>query len=286
MNKKYKTGFIILVYVLVLVAVALFIDTNKIDVLDPQGLIAIKEKALLIQASWLMLIVVAPVFILTFVVAYKYRADNKKAEYRPDWDYNFALEAIWWGVPCIIIVILSVITWTSTHDLDPFKPLDSKVKPLRVQVVALQWKWLFIYPELNIASVNYLQIPVNTPINFEVSADAPMNSFWIPQLGGQIYAMPGMSANLHLIAHNEGDYRGVSANLSGKGFAGMKFMTKATSQGAFDTWVTEVAKSPLQLNTKTFNELSEPSENNPVASFVLQEKELYDQIVMKYMMPQ
>jgi cytochrome o ubiquinol oxidase subunit II len=286
MNKKYKTGFIVLVYVLVLVAVALFIDGNKIDVLDPQGLIAIKEKALLIQASWLMLIVVAPVFVLTFVVAYKYRADNKKADYRPDWDYNLALEVIWWGVPCIIIVILSVITWTSTHDLAPFKPLDSKVKPLRVQVVALQWKWLFIYPEHNIASLNYLQIPTNTPINFEVSADAPMNSFWIPQLGGQIYAMPGMSAKLHLIAHNEGEFRGVSANLSGKGFAGMKFMTKATTDAAFNEWIKEVAKSPNMLNTKTFNELAEPSENNPVATFVLQEKELYDQIVMKYMMPQ
>ncbi|MCE5294595.1 MAG: ubiquinol oxidase subunit II [Chlamydiales bacterium] len=286
MNKKYKIAFVVMMYLAVLFATYLFLDTNSIAVLDPKGLIAVKEKRLLVIATYLMLIVVIPVFVLTFVVAWKYRADNKKAEYRPDWDYNFFVEALWWGVPCIIIAVLSVITWTSTHELDPFRPLDSKVKPLRVQVIALQWKWLFIYPEHNIASLNYLQIPTDTPINFELTGNSPMNSFWIPQLGGMIYAMPGMTTKLHLMANEEGEYNGVSSNLSGTGFAGMKFITKATSEKAFQAWVDTVKKSPIPLNNDTFTALIHPSANDPVVLYTLQEPNLFDQTVMKYMMPQ
>ena len=132
----------------------------------------------------LSLIVVIPVYIMLFLFAWKYREGNTKAKYSPDWDHSALLETIWWTVPLLLITILSVVTWNSSHDLDPFRPLNSSVKPVKIQVVALQWKWLFIYPEQNIASVNYVEFPVNTPVDFEITADAPMNSFWIPQVGG------------------------------------------------------------------------------------------------------
>lgn len=180
---------------------------------------------------------------------------------------------------------MGILVWKSSHELDPFKPLESNRKPVRVQVVALQWKWLFIYPEQNIATVNFLQFPEQTPINFEITADAPMNSFWIPELGGQIYAMPGMKTKLHLIANEEGNFRGSSANLSGRGFAGMTFIAKASSQLEFEDWVESIRESSNFLNLREYNRLAEPSENNPVASYVLQKKDLYDWIVKKYMVP-
>lgn len=286
MNKKYKFPLIALMYLAVFAAVFFFLDKNNIALLNPKGQIAMEEKNLMVFATLLMLVVVIPVFILTFVVAWKYRADNKNAEYKPNWDYNFLVEAIWWGVPCIIIAILSWVTWTSTHALDPFKPLDSKVTPLRVQVVALNWKWLFIYPEQQIASVNFFQVPENRPINFEITADAPMNSFWIPQLGGQIYAMPGMTSKLHLIAQNKGEYKGVSANLSGTGFSGMKFTVKASSDDDFTRWVDSVKRSSSHLTRDAYKALAAPSEDNPVATYVLKDPDLFDYIVMKYMMPE
>jgi cytochrome o ubiquinol oxidase subunit 2 len=158
-------------------------------------------------------------------------------------------------------------------------------KPLTIQVVALQWKWLFIYPEQNIASVNFFQIPTHTPINFEITADAPMNSFWLPQIAGQIYAMPGMRTKLHLVADEEGQYRGSSANLSGRGFAGMTFIAQASTEADFDKWVESVAQSTKSLDVKEYEQLAEPSENNPVVTFQVEGKGLFDQIIMKYMMP-
>ena len=160
-----------------------------------------------------------------------------KAKHAPDWEHNYIAEYCWWGVPIVIIVILAVTTWKSSHDLNPFKPIESEKKPLAIQVVALHWKWLFIYPEQGIATVNFVQFPEKTPINFEITSDAPMNSFWIPQLGGQIYAMPAMRSKLHLIANEIGSFRGVSANISGKGFAGMTFTAKSSSEEDFDAWV-------------------------------------------------
>jgi len=184
-----------------------------------------------------------------------------------------------------IILILAVLTWNSSHDLDPFKPIVSDKPPITIQVVALQWKWLFIYPQQNIASVNIIQFPNQTPINFEVTADAPMNSFWIPQLGGQIYAMPGMSTQLHLMADTEGTYRGSSANISGKGFAGMNFSAKSTSQADFDQWVALVHQTRNNLSLAKYNNLAKPSQNNPLSYYSSSQSGLYDRVVMKYMMP-
>jgi len=283
MNKKLKFVFFSLLWLAVALLVVFFPYDGNIAVLNPKGLIALKQKNLLIAATLLMLIVVVPVFIMTFLFAWKYRERNEKAKYAPNWDYNLLAESIWWGLPLLIIIVLSVMTWKSSHELDPFKPLESSKKPLTIQAISLQWKWLFIYPEENIATVNFIQFPKDTPINFELTSDAPMNSFWIPQLGGQIYTMPGMKTKLHLIAHEDGSFRGSSANLSGEGFAGMAFTAKASSEAEFASWVSSVKQSSSYLNQEVYNQLVLPSKNNPVTFYILEEKELFEEIVMKYM---
>ena len=285
MSKKYKVAFISL-FILWMLLLGFFVVYYCFGsaVLDPKGLIGEKERDLLVTSTWLMLIVVIPVFFMTLFITWKYRAENKNAKYSPDWDNNNLAEAIWWGLPCIIIIILSVLTWKGSHELDPFKPIENGVKPLKIQVVALQWKWLFLYPEQQIATVNFIQFPENTPIDFEITADAPMNSFWIPQLGGQIYAMPGMRTKLHLIAHEIGEYRGSSAHLSGKGFAGMVFTAKASSQSDFDAWAASL-QNANGLGLEEYNELVIPSSYHPVAEYSLSKSDLFDQIIMKFMMP-
>jgi cytochrome o ubiquinol oxidase subunit 2 len=281
-----KTKLILLLALLgAMVVGSLYLDIGTIAVLVPMGEIASKERNLLIISTLLMLIIIIPVFFATIWIAWKYRATSKKAKYDPNWENSNIAEFTWWLLPCIIVTILSVMTWYSCHELNPFKPLTSSVTPLRIQVVALQWKWLFIYPDHKIASVNFVQFPKETPLNFEVTADAPMNSFWIPQLGGQIYAMPAMRSKLHLIAHQEGVFTGSSANLSGTGFAGMMFKAKACTQDEFNAWVQEVKQAPGLLNQDTYDSLVMPSANQPVSTYLLQVEDLFDRIIMKYMMP-
>jgi cytochrome o ubiquinol oxidase subunit 2 len=281
--KKFKIACTVLVILASLALLFWYLQHNNVEVLNPKGLIAEKQKSLVIIASLLMVIVVIPVFVMTFYFVWKYRAGNPKAKYSPDWAVNHLAEAIWWGLPCLIVVALSIIAWKSSHELDPFRPLDVEGKPMRVQVVALQWKWLFIYPEQKIATVNFLRIPQDTPINFEITSDAPMNSLWIPQLGGQVYAMPGMKTKLHLIANEAGNFRGSSANLSGSGFAGMRFYVTAGPQADFDEWVATAQHSQSFLNSDEYGHLAEPTADHPKATYVLQEDDLFDRIVMKYM---
>jgi len=285
LKKKLKVTFFVLASVVIVVQLFLYLYSQDMAVLNPKGLIAIEEKKLLIITTLLMLAVVVPVLVLTIVIACRFRSSNKKAKYSPEWDKSNLLELIWWGFPCVIVAILSVLTWKSCIALDPFIPLVSNVKPVKIQVVALQWKWLFIYPEEGVASVNLVQFPENTPLDFEITADAPMNSFWIPQLGGQIYAMPGMNTQLHLIANEQGDFKGSSSNLSGIGFAGMKFIARSSSQEDFDKWVASVKTSPRNLDLSSYENLVTPSENNPVSLYSLEDDNLYHQIIMKYMMP-
>ncbi len=283
MKRKFKITLLALIAIgIALLAVGLMLRAD-IPILNPKGWIGVKERRLLIISTLLMLIVVVPVYFLAWYIAWKYREDNTKAKYDPTVDNNILLEAIWWGVPGVIILVLSVYTLQGCRELDPFKPLDSEVKALTVQVVALEWKWLFIYPDQGIATVNYMRIPKDTPINFKITADAPMNSFWIPALGGQIYAMPGMSTKLHLIADEVGSYKGLSANLSGMGFAGMTFIAESTTLEDFDAWVQSVKAAPSGLTDQVYKQLVEPTINNPVALYSLQVQGLYDQIVMKYM---
>jgi cytochrome o ubiquinol oxidase subunit 2 len=287
MNKKIKLLVPVIIVLSLLAGGIWYLRDVNFALLNPKGSIAHQERQLILFAAMLSLIVVVPVFALLFGIIWRYRVGNKKAVYKPDWDGSKTLETIWWLVPSLLIVVLSVVTWTSSHKLDPYKPLVSNVKPLKVQVVALDWKWLFIYPEQNIASVNFLEVPTNTPINFEITSDAPMNSLWIPQLGGQIYAMPGMSTALHLEADTAGDYKGYSANISGKGFAGMNFTTRAAEQGDFDQWVESARRSPQVLSQDVYNKLAKPSQNNKPTTYSAIQSNLYDTIVMKYMvMPQ
>lgn len=285
MTIKHKFAFFFLLAVTAILAAILYPYGADSAVLNPKGIIALKERDLIIVATLLMLVVVVPVLLLAFFVCLKYRASNKKAVYNPYWDHSLLAESIWWGFPCVIILVLSFITWKSSHELDPFRPIESTVKPLKIQAVALQWKWLFIYPEQKIASVNFFQFPEQTPIHFEITADAPMNSFWIPQLSGQIYAMPGMKTQLHVMADEAGSFRGSSANLSGEGFAGMTFIAKSSSQTDFDQWVQAVKQSTHTLGLDEYHVLARPSAYQPESFYLLKDEDLYDQIMMKYTMP-
>ena len=286
MNKR-NTIILSTIFAVVFVAIAIwYISSLHIEILNPKGLIAQKEYDLLVFTTLLGLLVVVPVFVMAIAIAWRYREGNTKAKYTPNKNTNRLAETIWWSIPIILITILSVVTWNSTHDLDPHKPLVSDAKPITVQVIALDWKWLFIYPEQDIATVNLVQFPVNTPINFEITADAPMNSFWIPQLGGQIYAMSGMTTKLHLNATENGDYKGSSANISGEGFSGMKFIARATSSADFNTWVSTVKKSKNNLSMTEYQSLAKQSKNNPEAFYASSADGLYDTILMKYMMPE
>jgi len=285
MKKAFKIAIVVLLLLGLSAGSVLFIANANIPVLEPKGMVGDKERELIISASLLMLIVVIPVFILTLVFAWKYRESNTKSKHAPDWEHNYIAEYCWWGVPVFIIIILGVVTWRSSHELNPFTPIDNGEKPIMIQVVALDWKWLFLYPEQGIASVNFVQFPKNTPINFEITSDAPMNSFWIPQLGGQIYAMPAMRSKLHLLARETGSFRGVSANISGKGFAGMRFTAISSTQEEFQTWVSNVKASSQKLDMTSYKILMQPSEYHPVEYFILTDSELFEKVLMKYMMP-
>lgn len=286
MTKKYKIGLFILLPLALAVLVFLFFQGTNFAVLNPKGEIASQQRDLMLIATLLMLIVVIPVFILTFLISWRYREGNhKKSKYTPDHDSNHALEAIWWTIPFIIIVVLSGIIWKSSHQLDPFKALEHEKKPITVQVVALEWKWLFIYPDQGVATVNYMQIPEDTPINFRLTSDAPMNSLWIPQLGGQVYTMSGMETQLHLIADEPGEYAGQSANLSGDGFAGMKFKVNVTNQSEFDSWVENTYTSSKSLDSEEYNNLAKPSKNNAPAVFAYNDKQIYGNVIAKYRAP-
>ncbi len=280
------TGLLLL-FVLLMQPVGVYHFHEYIAMLFPKGLIARQERNLLLLLQGLMLLVVIPVYVLTFVFSWKYRARKDSPEkYEPEMEESRLAEYIWWGIPIVLTALVGVLTWVKTYELDPYKPIKSEKEPITIQVVALQWKWLFIYPEEKIATVNFLQFPSNTPIHFEITADAPMNSFWIPHLGGQVYAMPNMKTELHLIADQTGDFTGWSANLSGEGFAGMHFITRASSAEEYQQWVEITQKSTLLLDRPAYDQLAAPSSENPVATYRLPDEQLFHQIMMKYMHPQ
>jgi len=251
-----------------------------IAILFPKGIIALEERNLLFIIQGIMLLVIIPVYLFTFIFSWKYRADNPKGVYDPDLVDNKLAEFLWWGIPLVLTVIIGVLTWVKTHELDPFKPLLSEKKTMRIQVVALQWKWLFLYPEEQIATLNFVQFPKDVPIRFEITADAPMNSFWIPHLAGQIYAMPRMKTELNMIANEEGEFRGSSANLSGEGFSAMHFIAKASSEEEYLHFVESAKQSPQQLDATSYIQLARPSENKPEI-YQWKESTLFDQILMK-----
>jgi cytochrome o ubiquinol oxidase subunit 2 len=260
----------------------LLLSGCNMTLLNPKGQVGLDERNLIITATLLMLLVVIPVIVMTFLFAWKYRASNTSATYTPKWSHSTKIEIAVWAVPVLIIIALGYVTYKSTHALDPYKPLESDVKPITIEVVALDWKWLFIYPEQGIATVNKIVFPAHTPVNFKITSDAVMNSFFIPALGGQIYAMAGMQTRLHLIANENAEMDGISANYSGAGFTGMKFKAIATSQEDFDAWVSEVKKAPKQLEQAEYAALAKQSQNNPVELYSSVTPNLFQTIVDKY----
>jgi cytochrome o ubiquinol oxidase subunit II len=250
-----------------------------LTVLDPQGQIGVEERSIIVLATWLMLIVVVPVIALTLAFAWKYRASNTVAQYSPDWDSSHKVAAVMVLVPCTIVAILAVLTWRTTHELDPYRPLTSNVEPIEIEVVALDWKWLFIYPDQRIATVNEIAFPTNVPVDFRITSASVMNSFFIPQLGGQIYAMSGMQTKLSLIANQAGSFDGFSANYSGGGFSDMKFKAIAMTDHEFSDWTAKVKRSSSRLNSEAYKILAKPSEKSPVEYFSAFDSQLYQGIL-------
>lgn len=248
--------------------------------LNPKGQVGLDERNLIITSTLLMLIVVIPVIIMTIWFAWRYRASNTKATYLPNWEHSTKIEIVLWAVPCIIILALSILTWESSNALDPSKPLQSTEKPIVIDVVAMDWKWLFIYPEQGIATVNEVAFPINVPVEFHITSGTVMNSFFIPELGSQIYAMGGMENKLNLIANHTGTFPGLSANYSGAGFADMKFNAISTSATDFDAWVSKVKASPKALDIATYSDLAKPSEKNAVEYFATFRPNLFHDIMI------
>lgn len=287
MSKKPNiVGRIIIATLIAAAMITIFVVASwghPIPVLQTHGVVADRERDLIYITVGLGLVVVIPVFIMLFTIAWKYRATNTKARYEPTYDTDKRFETLWWGIPCAIILILAIITTVATHALDPYRPLDSSIKPVNIQVVALEWRWLFIYPDQHVASMHDMVIPANTPINLTITSDAPMNSFWVPALAGQIYAMSGMSTQLHLMADTPGTYMGSSANISGTGFADMTFAVKAVSSSDFTTWTHQAAQSHDMLDAHAYRSLAQPSTDETPRTFMLMDDNLYNGVIMKTM---
>ena len=256
-------------------------------VLHPAGDIAARQRDLVVISTVLMLVIIVPVMLLTIFFAWRYRAANKQARYEPDWDHSTGLELVIWAAPLLIIICLGALTWMGTHLLDPYRRLDQiaagrpvpeEARPLDVEVVALDWKWLFIYPEYGIATVNELAAPVDRPIHFRITASSVMNSFYIPALAGQIYAMPAMQTRLHGVINKPGTYQGFSANYSGAGFSGMRFSFFGQSDEEFNAWIAKAKGDAARLDRAAYLELERPSENVPVRRYGSVENQLFDLI--------
>jgi cytochrome o ubiquinol oxidase subunit 2 len=228
-------------------------------VLDPKGPIAAAERLILFNALGIMLAIVIPTIVAILVVAFWFRASNWRASYQPNFTYSGRLELLVWSIPAMTVLLVGGVAWVGAHDLDPGKPINSTVKPVNVQVVSLDWKWLFIYPDQGIASVNKLVVPVGTPISFQLTSSSVMNSFFVPQLGSQIYAMSGMATRLHLQADHLGSYRGLSTMFSGDGFPDMRFTVDAVTDDSFAQWVRKTSETGSVLDKQSYAELVKPS---------------------------
>ena len=262
--------------------------------LHPAGAVAAQQGHLIVQSTVLMLIIVIPVIALTVLFAWRYRHSNTEATYSPDWDHSTQLELVIWAAPLLIIIALGALTWISSHTLDPYRalrrldaarPVPAGAKPLTIEVVALDWKWLFIYPEQGIAVVNEVAAPVDVPINFKITASSVMNSFFVPALAGQIYAMPGMQTQLNAVMNHPGEYRGFSANYSGAGFSGMHFEFRGLSASEFEQWVQSAKGAGQDLSKSRYLQLAQPSEREPVRRYSTVDAGLYDAILNQCVTP-
>jgi cytochrome o ubiquinol oxidase subunit 2 len=244
-------------------------------VLVTHGPIGASEKVLLLEALVTMLLVVVPVILLTLMYFWWFRSTNKKAIYRPDWEYSGRIEFSIWMVPLLVVLFLSAIAWTGAHDLDPYQPIESEQKALNVQVVSMDWKWLFIYPDLGIASLNELALPVGVPVNFKLTSATVMNSFFIPSVGGQIYTMAGMQTSLSLQVTDAGTYEGLSAQFSGDGFSDMHFPVLATDQAGFEAWVAKVKSGDISLNQGEYARLANAHMSSGIEHFSSVGKDIF-----------
>lgn len=273
--------------ILLMVAV-LALAGCKAEVLAPAGDVAARQRDLLVQTTLLMLIIIVPVMLLTLFFAWKYRSKNKEADYQPDWDHSTKLELVIWAVPLLLIICLGALTWVGTHLLDPYRPLDrvdvntpvtEEHQTLKVEVVALDWKWLFIYPDQGIATVNRLVVPEDTPVEFSLTSSTVMNAFYIPAMAGMIYAMPGMETKLHGVLNEQGDYKGIASHYSGAGFSGMHFVTTVTDQAGFDGFVAETKAAGGMLDRDTYLQLAAPSQNEPPRGYAWVDPVLFARVV-------
>jgi cytochrome o ubiquinol oxidase subunit 2 len=255
---------------------------SRIPLLDPKGPVGDSERFLIIAAFVLMLIVVIPVFIMAFWFARRYRASNPERAYTPKWSHSLKLELTIWLVPIAIVTALGILGAIETYHLDPYKPIDNGHKPVAIEAVSLDWKWLFIYPDRNIATVNQLVFPVKVPLSFRITSDTVMTSFFIPRLGSQIYAMAGMQTRLHLMAAEPGTYDGQNQQFSGRGYSDMFFKAIAVSPKEFEAWVQKARQSPDRLDLARFEKLRKPSLGYPVTYFSSVRPDLFDRIMDKY----
>ncbi|PXA97929.1 ubiquinol oxidase subunit II [Nostoc sp. 3335mG] len=275
---------------LALLSLPLIGGCSHLVVLDPAGDVARQQGNLVLASTGLMLLIIIPVMALTVLFAWRYRAANKEARYEPEWDHSTQLELVIWAAPLLIIICLGALTWVGTHLLDPYRPLARTApgkalaandKPLEIQVVALDWKWLFIYPEQGVATVNELALPVDRQVRFRISSSSVMNSFYVPALAGQIYAMPGMETKLHAVLNNPGEYQGLSSNYSGAGFSHMRFKVTGLPADQFDAWVAGTKAQPQggTLDRAGYLQLERPSEKEPARRFASVEPGLFDMVV-------
>jgi len=257
-------------------------------VMSPSGDIAAQQRDLIVISTILMLIIIVPVIFLTFFFAWRYRESNRSAHYDPEWHHSTALEVVIWTAPLLIIIALGAITWVNTHKLDPYRSLDridsarpvaTGTKPLTIEVVALDWKWLFFYPDYGIATVNELAAPVDMPIEFKITASSVMNSFYIPALAGMIYAMPGMQTRLNAVINRPGEYEGISSNFSGEGFSHMRFAFHGVDAEGFESWINRVKQNGAPLNRDTYLKLEKPSSREPVRYFGAVEAGLFEAVL-------
>jgi cytochrome o ubiquinol oxidase subunit II len=255
---------------------------SQLLLLNPKGPVGVTERFVIIAAIGLMLIVVIPVIVMAMWFPQKYRASNTKATYAPHWARSTRIEVVIWLVPAVIVTIIGILIWHTTYRLDPYRPLDADIAPITIEAVSLDWKWLFIYPEQKIATVNELVFPVNVPLSFRLTSASVMTSFFIPQLGSQIYAMGGMQTRLHLMAHEAGTYAGQNQQFSGAGYADMTFKAIATSREKFDAWVQEIDRTAEKLDSSQYERLARPSIDHPVAHYRLARTDLFDAILNQF----
>jgi len=254
-------------------------------VLDPQGPVGAADKAIFIDALLIMLAIVIPTILMAFGIAWHYRASNTKATYLPAWSYSGQIEAVSWAIPILVIMFLGGVIWIGSYQLDPFKPLPSKTKPIEVQVVALDWKWLFIYPDEHIATVNQLTIPAGVPVHFSITSASVFNTFFIPQLGSMIYAMPAMTSQLHLQADRQAVFMGESAHFSGDGFSDMNFQVHSVLPDAYASWVQQTRGAGQTLDKNSYASLARQSHNVKPFAYGTADPMLFHDIVTQKIGP-